>query len=116
MPADSGANRPADGVRVRLLGCSARDASDELALHLFRDLLDPVKWAVEVLSPDALSSELLGTVEEVRPAALCVAALPPGGLALTRYLCKRLRPRFPDPNILVGLWGLAGDAAGPRPT
>jgi hypothetical protein len=116
VPADGGADRPADGPRVHLLGCPARDAADELALHLFRDLLDPVKWAVEVPSPDTLSSELLGTVEEIRPAALVIASLPPGGLAHTRYLCKRLRQRFPDLKILVGLWGWVGDANGPRQT
>jgi predicted PurR-regulated permease PerM len=114
IPADSGANRPADGVRVRVLGCPARDAGDELALNLFRDLLDPVKWAVEVLSPDTLSSELLDAVEKVQPAAVCIGALPPGALAHTRYLCKRLRQRFPDVKLLVGLWGLSGDKDVPR--
>jgi hypothetical protein len=32
--------------------------------------------------------------------------LPPGGLARTRYLCKRLRARLPNAKIVVGLWGL----------
>ncbi len=32
--------------------------------------------------------------------------LPPGGLAHTRYLCKRLRARFPELKIVVGRWGL----------
>jgi hypothetical protein len=31
--------------------------------------------------------------------------LPPGGLAQTRYLCKRLRLRFPDTRILIGRLG-----------
>ena len=30
----------------------------------------------------------------------------PGGLANTRYLCKRLRARFPNLKILAGRWGL----------
>ena len=34
----------------------------------------------------------------------------PGGLAHTRYLCKRLRARFPAVRIIVGRWGLKGDA------
>jgi predicted PurR-regulated permease PerM len=114
IPADSGANRPADGVRVRVLGCPARDANDELALTMFRDLLDPVKWAFEVLSPDTLSSEFVEAVKQAQPAAVCIGALPPGTLAHTRYLCKRLRQRFPDVKILVGLWGLSGDAGVPR--
>ena len=32
--------------------------------------------------------------------------MPPGGLAHTRYLCKRLRARFPEVKIIVGRWGL----------
>jgi hypothetical protein len=39
------------------------------------------------------------------PAILCIAALPPGGLAHARYLCKRLRESSPQLQILVGRWG-----------
>jgi len=35
--------------------------------------------------------------------------LPPGGLAHTRYLCKRLRARLPQARIVVGRWGLKGN-------
>jgi hypothetical protein len=31
--------------------------------------------------------------------------VPPGGLTHTRYLCKRLRNRFPQIRIVVGRWG-----------
>jgi len=36
---------------------------------------------------------------------ICIAAVPPGGLTQTRYLCKRLRARFPNLKIAVGRWG-----------
>ena len=42
----------------------------------------------------------------MQPALVCLAATAPGGLAHTRYLCKRLRARFPDLKILVAV-GLA---------
>jgi hypothetical protein len=48
---------------------------------------------------------LVGTV---RPQIICVSALPPGGLAQTRYLCKRLRARYPDVKIVIGRWGAPG--------
>ena len=35
---------------------------------------------------------------------MCLAVLPPAGLSRTRYLCKRLRARWPDLRILVGRW------------
>src|SRR5262249_1072416 len=80
-PAETAGGRRLDVPRARVLGCPARDSSDELALSLFRDLLDPARWDVTVLTPDALSSELLEAVERTRPAVLCVASLPPGGPA-----------------------------------
>jgi len=42
-------------------------------------------------------------------AMICIGSLPPGGLAHSRYLCKRLRARFPGVKIVVGRWGLKGD-------
>ena len=44
-------------------------------------------------------------VERQHIVLICVAALPPGAMAPVRYLCKRLRARFPDCRIVVGRWG-----------
>jgi hypothetical protein len=56
-----------------------------------------------------LSAEMVTLAGEKEPAVVCIGAMPPGGLAHTRYLCKRLRARLPDAKIVVGRWGLAGD-------
>ena len=40
---------------------------------------------------------------------ICIAALPPGGLVQARYLCKRLRARFPNLKIVVGRWGIGSE-------
>jgi hypothetical protein len=40
---------------------------------------------------------------------ICIAAVSPGGLAQTRYLCKRLRARFPNLKIAVGRWGTGSE-------
>jgi predicted PurR-regulated permease PerM len=99
------------GPRPLVLGCPARDEADELALRMFRGLLDPSKWEFTILPVTALAAELIDRVSETRPAAVVIASLPPGGLAHTRYLCKRLRQRHPDLKVTVGLWGLTGDVA-----
>jgi predicted PurR-regulated permease PerM len=101
---------PPEGARATLLGCPARDETDELALRMFVNLLDPGRWDLEILPVAALAAELLDKVHGAGLGAVVVAALPPGGLAHTRYLCKRLRQRFPDLKIAVGLWGLEGNA------
>jgi predicted PurR-regulated permease PerM len=90
---------------VRVLGCPARDRADELALVMFRQLLDPTRFRMEMVSAEVLSSEVVALVETARPDVICVSALPPGGLAQARYLCKRLRARYPDVKILVGRLG-----------
>ena len=41
---------------------------------------------------------------------ICIAALPPGTTTPTRYLCKRLRTRFPACKILVRRWGWTGES------
>ena len=48
-------------------------------------------------------------IGEKSPAMICIAAVPPGGLAQTRYLCKRLRARFPNLKIAVGRWGTGSE-------
>jgi hypothetical protein len=55
---------------------------------------------------EMLSAELVALAGEKEPAVVCIGALPPGGLAHTRYLCKRLRARLPVAKIVVGRWGL----------
>jgi hypothetical protein len=93
-------------ARVRILGCPAHDDADALALEMLRQLLDPARWDMEVLSTEMLSAELVGAAGGQVPAVVCIGALPPGGLARTRYLCKRLRTSLPDGKIVVGRWGL----------
>ncbi len=95
--------------KVRVLGCPGHDEADRLALEMLRQLIDPARWEMEVLSVDMLSAELITLVAERSPPVICVGALPPGGLAHTRYLCKRLRARLPGAKIVVGRWGLKGD-------
>jgi hypothetical protein len=93
---------------VRILGCPARDEADELALVIFRQRLDPTRYALEVVSAEALTAEVLTLVEQHSAELICIAALPPEAMTPTRYLCKRLRTRFPSSKIAVGCWGLTG--------
>jgi predicted PurR-regulated permease PerM len=97
-------NRP----QALVVASPAKDRLDELALHLFRQLLGP-RCRVEVLGLQVLLSEMLEHVRRERPEAVVLAAVHPGGLAKIRYLCKRLRQAFPHLPILVGYWGLPVD-------
>ena len=98
----------AAAARVTVLGCAARDAGDEAALEMLQRIVDPAVCRLEIVSTDRLVSEVVEMVAEERPSIVCIASLPPGGLAHTRLLCKRLRSRYPDLKIVVGRWGLQG--------
>ena len=94
---------------VRIIGCPARDEADALALVMFQHLLDPGRYALEIVSPEMLTAEVVSLVEAHDVDLICIAALPPGATTPTRYLCKRLRDRFPACKILVGRWGWTGE-------
>ena len=96
-------------AKMCILGCAAQDEADEIALLMLRQLLDSTRYEIEVLSADALAAEVTSWVREKNPPFVCIGALVPGGLAQTRYLCKRLRAEFPDLKILVGRWGFRGE-------
>ena len=48
-------------------------------------------------------------IQPWRETVIVIGSLPPGGLAHTRYLCKRIARQFPDARLVVGRWGLAGE-------
>jgi len=89
-----------------ILGFGARDQADEVALAIFQQVLDPQFCQLEVVPRERLISEFLEQVDDERPRIVCIAALPPGGLAQTRLLCKRLKRLHPQLKIVVARWGL----------
>ncbi len=90
---------------ARILCCPASDDTDCVGLEMLRQLLDPIHWDFDVTALETLTSELAARIAENPPAIICIASLPPGGLAHARYLCKRLRDASPDIEIIVGRWG-----------
>jgi predicted PurR-regulated permease PerM len=102
------------GPPARILGCPGQDEADELALLMLRQLLDPTRYKLDIVSAEVLTAEVVSIVERQHVQLICIAALPPSALAPTRYLCKRLRARFPDCKIVVGRWGYTGDRDEPQ--
>ncbi len=98
----AGPDRPRPIV---IFGCPARDTADCVGLQSLEKLLDPRRWRMTFIAPETLTAELLELTARETPALVCIASLAPGGLAHTRYLCKRLSRRFPSLRIVVGRWG-----------
>jgi predicted PurR-regulated permease PerM len=107
-PADALA---AAGPRVHVLACPSLDDFDRLALEMLKKVLRDERWNFEVVSSDMLTAEVLERVSESEPGLLCIGSLAPGSLAHVRYLCKRLRSRFPKARFVVGRWGVKLDPA-----
>jgi predicted PurR-regulated permease PerM len=97
--------------QVRMLACPAHDEADEVALQMLQHVLDPRRFAVDFTKTTLLTAELISLVEQASPELVCIGLVPPGGFAQTRYLCKRLRARFPTLPIVVGCWGGPKDEA-----
>lgn len=110
-PAGEAAPAPPE---TRVFGAAARSEGDAVALLMLRDLLAPSRVALDVASPELLSSEVVRTVREHGSGIVVVSALAPGGLAQARFLCKRLRSSAPDVRILVGRWGGGDDVEATR--
>jgi predicted PurR-regulated permease PerM len=97
-----------EGGRVVMLACPTHDALDALAMELLnRAAVGKAK--VTLVSPAATAAEVLALAEEAEPVVVCVGGLPPAGAARARYLCKKLRARFPELPLIVGLWGVGAD-------
>lgn len=94
----------------RILCLPARDEADEIAGLMFAQLMEARGIAVDVVSTRVLAGEMLTRAAEDPNGIVCVSALPPFAATHARYLCKRLRPRFPKLKIVVGLWTTNGTA------
>jgi hypothetical protein len=55
-----------------------------------------------------LSTEAVFLLEQQGVSRICFAALPPGDSAPTRYLCRPLRTRSPECEIMLGGWECVG--------
>ena len=82
----------------------ARDEADEIAGLMLVQLLRQRGIAARVVSTKTLSGEMIEQVGAEQASVVCVSALPPFAATHARYLSKRLRPKFPQLRLIVGLW------------
>ena len=73
-----------------------------------------MKLAAAGLSPMSPVTTEFGTLETLAPARsdiICVSALPPFALLSARSLTRKLREKYPEVPIIVGLWLTADESA-----
>lgn len=95
------------GESAQVLACSSQHRAEELTLEMFAEVLKSHAISLELISTRTLPVEIENRVARQKPAVLFIAVMPPGGTVQARYLCRRLRKKFPALAIVVGYWGRA---------
>lgn len=104
--ADLGENTPppGTGVETSALCIPASDYADEIIGQMLARLLALQGVVMQVIPSKLLASEMVEAVSESFCRLLCVSVLPPGSTRHGVYVSKRLRDRFPEARLLVGMW------------
>lgn len=87
----------------------AKDTADEIVGLMLACLLRSHGVGARALSAMGLTADFLDDVGAVRANVVCISAVPPTKLRRARYLLKKLRARFSETKIVIGVWGLKRD-------
>jgi predicted PurR-regulated permease PerM len=96
---------PARPLQVYCL--PARADRDELAGAMLIQLLQKQGLVAQSAPANLPVGELLDRVARLDPQAACISVVSPSTVIQARYLCVKLKSRFPGLKIVVGLWGLS---------
>ena len=94
---------------LRILCLPARSEADEIAALMVAQVLETTGCVVQAVSVASLAGEMVDFGEQRQPDLVCISATPPAAVMHARHLCKQLRSRFPELNLVVGLWDAQGD-------
>jgi hypothetical protein len=121
MPATAGTEcrNEADGLSVPAIATNqselcvlclpARTEADEIAGTMLSQLVELPGCHFEAAVVASAARELIDLVQQRNPEVVCISAMPPAAVMHARTLCKRLRGRVPEENLVVGLWLAQGD-------
>ena len=109
--AREGAEVVSTPVAAPLLPCRvycvpARADRDELAGSMLTHLLQLDGHEAWSAPGKLVAGELLGLVEKADADVICISVVAPSTVIHARYLCLKMRAKFPRAKIIVGLWGL----------
>jgi predicted PurR-regulated permease PerM len=92
-------------VRKNVIIMPAKDRPDEIAGLLLQRLLSRRGAQSICLTAAALPTAHFDEIEKEGVKIVCISVVPPSTLRRTRYLCKKLRARFPEVKLVLCLWG-----------
>ncbi len=106
---DSSLVELSDSSRLCILCLPARTEADEITAMMLAQALQTRGCLVQAVSVTSLADEMVDLVDQRTPDVVCVSATPPAAVMHARYLCKHLRARLGEVNLVVGLWDAQGD-------
>ncbi len=86
----------------------ARDQADDVVAMALAQLLERRGRRAQSI-PIGTTAEMVSQVAELKPAFVCISALPPFAVDHARALYAKLRAQSPDLHIAVCLWQFEGD-------
>ena len=104
----------AEDLPLRVLILPVKHAADELAGDMLSHLLTLGGVGSKVLSHKALANEALDAFTHCEADIVCLSLIRPFAVMQARYVAKRLRSRYPQLKILIGLWDVKRPAVGSR--
>jgi len=96
-------------TRPIILCLAAHDEADEIVGRMLAQLLESSGYRVQVVPAADLFSDLVGHFEQQSAKLVCISSTPPAAVMRARFLCRRIRSRFPRMDMVVGLWNAKGD-------
>ena len=79
---------------------------------MLTQLLQQQGFAAQNAPGKLAAGELLDLVEKSGVDAACISVVSPSTVIQARYLCVKLRARFPQLKIVIGLWGTTQGVTG----
>lgn len=95
---------PSLPASLRVLVLPAGDEADEIAGTMVQQLVRASGAACDLVAAGSLSDGLVDVVQQHPADLIVVSAVPPAAIAHARHVHKRLRARFPDVPVVVGVW------------
>ncbi|MFN8389829.1 MAG: AI-2E family transporter [Bdellovibrionota bacterium] len=93
-----------DDSQLCVICLPAHDTFDEIAGLMLGHRLEQDRCHVEQLSAKRLASEMLEDIAEGSARIICISSLPPFEMTNAKYLMKRIRARYPEYPVAIGLW------------
>ena len=103
-----------EGCKINILCLPARAEADEIVAMMLSQLLQIRGYCATFANSDVLTAEMVDLVENRNADLVFISAMPPSAVTHSRYVYKRLRQKFDELRLVVGLWTLRGDAGRAR--